>query len=80
MPPSCKIYQVNCISKNDHIGEAERNLIARWGKYNNPTHVVQHFIINLNHSFILFIFTKACSSKWTLKKFEAIYIALKNKS
>ena len=36
--PYGKIYQGDCVCKNDYIGETERNLITRWGECNNPAH------------------------------------------
>ena len=34
----CKIYQGDCIYKDNYIGETKRNGITRWSEHNNPTH------------------------------------------
>ena len=53
-----KIYQGDCISNGDYIGETELNVVTRLRENNNPTHDSgsdHHLKNQLNHSFVLLL-------------------------
>ena len=77
-----KIYQGDCISKDDYIGETELNVVTRLREHNNPTHDSgsEHHLKNqLNHSFNCFTIVDAPNKKQTQKILEAIHIVLKRR-
>ena len=66
MYPSCKSCQGDCISKDDYIGDTERNLITRWRDHNDPkndSEPEKHLYNNLNHSLNWFIVASASTYK-----------------
>ena len=78
--PSCKLYQGDCIYKDDDTCKTEPNVITRSGKQNNPTHdsdPMHHLKNYLNYSFSWLFIANVTNNKWTQKNLKAIYIALK---
>ena len=75
MYPSCKIYQGECICKDDYIDETKCNVRTRWVKHHNI--ITQHVKNNLNYSFDWFIVADASRNKPYQKKMEATYFAIK---
>ena len=55
--PSCKIYQGDCLCKDDYTGGIERQVATCWDEHDNPTQDSEaaHYLKNhLNRSFNCF--------------------------